>query len=73
VSDSKNATLVVQSENERKSIFAFLGARNIGDFTEQLIVAAAVKENLGGYRLAVYYKKDKPYKEQIIWLYPGIE
>jgi putative glycosyltransferase (TIGR04372 family) len=57
---------------DSKLVFAFLGSRNIGDFAEQLLTAAAVKEHLEGYRLAVFYNQDRPYKQQIVSLCPDV-
>ena len=57
---------------DSKLVFAFLGSRNIGDFAEQLLTAAAVKEHLEGYRLAVFYNQDRPYKQDIISLCPDV-
>ena len=73
MSSTQDAILSQDLDPESKLIFAFLGSRNIGDFTEQVVTAAAVKENLEGYRLAVFYNQDRPYKQQIISLCPSID
>jgi len=63
---SSDGTVLHQKiDPSSKLIFAFLGARNIGDFAEQILTAAAVKESLNDYRLAVFYNQDRPYKQQI--------
>ena len=45
MSSTQDAILSQDLDPESKLIFAFLGSRNIGDFTEQVVTAAAVKEN----------------------------
>lgn len=73
MSDKKETILSQELHSESKLVFAFLGSRNLGDFAEQVVIAAAVKENLEGYRLAVFYNKDRPYKQQIVSLCPAID
>lgn len=70
---TQDAVLFQEPDPRSKMIFAFLGSRNLGDFAEQVVTAAAVKENLEGYRLAVFYTQDRPYKSQIVSLCPSID
>jgi putative glycosyltransferase (TIGR04372 family) len=73
MSTTDNAVLFQELGPDSKLVFAFLGSRNIGDFAEQVVTAAAVKENLEGYRLAVFYNQDRPYKERIVSLCPSVD
>jgi putative glycosyltransferase (TIGR04372 family) len=54
-------------------IFSFLNSRNLGDFAEQLLISATVKENLENSKLGVYYENDRPYKQIISSLYSKID
>ena len=42
----------------------------MGDFTEQLLFAASLKEIFPSARLDVYYKSDRPYKAEIVSFSP---
>jgi putative glycosyltransferase (TIGR04372 family) len=73
MSSSDDGVLFEELHADSKLIFAFLSSRNIGDFTEQLIVASSVKESLEGYRLAVFYIKDRDYTDKILTLCPSVD
>ena len=61
------------SPDNISKIFAHLSARGLKYFTIQLFIAISIKENFINYELGIFYIKDKPYKEQILSLYPGID
>jgi len=61
------------SSNRDNKIFSYLSARNLGEFTIQLLISAAIKETLRNHELAIFYIQDRLYKEQILSLYPGID
>ena len=54
-------------------IFAALLHRTLGDFTDQLLFAASLKEMLGSARLDIHYKPDRPYKQDIVSLAPQVD
>jgi len=59
--------------NSAKIIFSYISPRTIGDFTEQLLISAAIKENLNEYKLGLFYINDKKHKDIIISLYDGVD
>lgn len=54
-------------------IFAALMHRTLGDFIEQLVFAASVKEMFSHARLNVYFKPDRPYKADVVRLSPQVD
>jgi len=54
-------------------IFAALLHRTLGDFTDQLVFACTMKENVENAILNVHYRPDRPYKEQIISVAPQVK
>lgn len=54
-------------------IFAPLLHRTVGDFIEQAIFAATVKEQFEKASLDVYFRDDRPYKGPILELLPQID
>ena len=54
-------------------IFVPLLHRTVGDFIEQAIYAATVKEQFDHASLDVYYRDDRPYKAAILEMLPQID
>jgi len=54
-------------------IFTALLHRTLGDFTEQLLFAASLKEMFASAHLDVHYKPDRPYKAEIVSLAPQVD
>ena len=62
-----------QNQDRPFQIFAALLHRTMGDFTEQLLFAASLKEMFPSARLDVYYKPDRPYKPEIVSFSPQVD
>lgn len=54
-------------------ILALMLNRAIGDFIDQNLFAASVKQQFDHARLFVYYRDDRPYKRQIIEMNPLVD
>ena len=53
--------VVSYSPERAKIIYSYISPRTMGDFAEQLIISAAIKENLDDYKLGVFYVNDKSF------------
>ena len=62
-----------RSPDEPFKIFCALLHRTLGDFTEQLLFAASLKEHFQNAELNVYYRPDRPYKAEIVRMAPQVD
>jgi putative glycosyltransferase (TIGR04372 family) len=56
----------------KANIFAFLPPRALGDFVNAAVIASSIREMFDEGQLFVYYRNDRPYKNDIIRLMPNI-
>jgi putative glycosyltransferase (TIGR04372 family) len=56
----------------KTKIFAFLPARALGDFINAAVVASSIREMFDDAKLFLYYRDDRPYKNDIVRLMPGV-
>ena len=54
-------------------IFAALLHRTLGDFIDQLLVVISIKHQFRRAHLGVYFRPDRPYKQEILRLAPQID
>lgn len=54
-------------------IFGAIMHRTFGDFVDQLLFVATVKEHMPKSRLEIFYRPDRNYKEKLIQLVPQID
>ena len=64
--------VVPPAAKAQKNIFGVLLARTLGDFCRELWYCASVKELVPDARLDIYYRPDRPYKDDIVTLCPQI-
>ena len=54
------------------TIFALLLARTVGDFIEQCLFAATVKQQFQYANLFIYWRDDRPYKRHVVSMMPNV-